>query len=535
MRHINITPSMLELFEGEMGVVSATVMPSNATNKNVLWMSSNPSIAIVSDGVVKAIKAGNASVIAQTYDGGKTAECEVIVKSKDAGLTYTLSNVTYNSVTFTGYINIPAAHLMFTSVEIYYSEKGKFNIADANKVSPSFDNSQTFTINLNNLSPNMEYDYCVAVKVRSETTYEEAGSFKTLHPYAQQDLSLNLNDAEDLSRTATANCYIVSRNGCYKFRPVKGNSATSVGSVTSASILWETYGTSETPECLDLIKAVCYKNGYIVFQVGEELSNFKTGNAVIAAKDANGEILWSWHIWFTYKPSSDRYNEGSCYMMDRNLGATNSRTGAVGSLGLLYQWGRKDPFLGSSSISSSIEAKSTITWPSAVESTSSTGTISYATAHPTTYITLNDSNYDWYYTGLFSSNNTRWSSSSSAKSIYDPCPHGWRVPDGSENGVWRVDWLGPLFNCSYDGVNKGMDLTERFGNQSSTSTIWYPASGYRDSEDGSLCCVGDLGQHWYASASIVYAFSLDFNYVGEVTWTNRTRRSKACAVRCIKE
>ena len=36
-------------------------------------------------------------------------------------------------------------------------------------------------------------------------------------------------------------------------------------------------------------------------------------------------------------------------MMDRNLGATSATPGNVGSLGLLYQWGRKDPFLGSSS------------------------------------------------------------------------------------------------------------------------------------------------------------------------------------------
>ena len=109
-------------------------------------------------------------------------------------------------------------------------------------------------------------------------------------------------------------------------------------------------------------------------------------------------------------------------MMDRNLGATSATPGDVGALGLLYQWGRKDPFLGSSSNSSSATAKSTIKWPSAVSSNSSNGTIEYATAHPTTLIKYNGSNYDWYYTGSSSNDNTRWTTSSSNKSIYDPCP-----------------------------------------------------------------------------------------------------------------
>ena len=76
-------------------------------------------------------------------------------------------------------------------------------------------------------------------------------------------------------------------------------------------------------------------------------------------------------------------------------------------------------------------------WPSAVSSDSNNGTIEYVTANPTTFITSRDGgNSDWYYTGSYTTDNTRWTESSSPKSIYDPCPAGWRVPDGSENGVW---------------------------------------------------------------------------------------------------
>ena len=166
---------------------------------------------------------------------------------------------------------------------------------------------------------------------------------------------------------------------------------------------------------------------------------FKEGNAVIAAKDADGNILWSWHIWLTDQPQAQVYNNDAGTMMDRNLGATSATPSDVGALGLLYQWGRKDPFLGSSSISSNTIAKSTITWPSAVSSDSSNGTIEYATAHPTTFITYNWSNYDWYYTGSSSTDDTRWTTSSSDKSIYDPCPAGWRVPD---KGIWSKAGFG---------------------------------------------------------------------------------------------
>lgn len=62
--------------------------------------------------------------------------------------------------------------------------------------------------------------------------------------------------------------------------------------------------------------------------------------------------------------------------------------------------------LGSSSISEEIEAASSITWPEPVVSTSSTGSIAYAVAHPTTFIEYDRSNYDWYYTGSSDTDNT---------------------------------------------------------------------------------------------------------------------------------
>ena len=340
------------------------------------------------------------------------------------------------------------------------------------------------------------------------------------------------NSAVDLSVSGIANCYIVSEAGLYKFRTVKGNSSVSAGSVSSAAVLWESFGTSTAPAVGELVKSVVYSNGYVAFQTAD---TFKEGNAVIAAKDSDGNILWSWHIWFTDQPQGQVYYNDAGTMMDRNLGATSATPGDVGALGLLYQWGRKDPFLGSSSISDLTLVESTITWPSTVSSDSSNGTIEYATAHPTTFITYNSSNYDWYYTGSSSTDNTRWTTSSSAKSIYDPCPAGWRVPDGGSNGVWsKALGSSSYFTDSslYNGTNKGMNFSGKFGND---QVIWYPASGYRGYNDGSFYDVGYYGYYWSASPSSYYAYGLDFYYDGYVYPSSNYYRAFGQSVRCLQE
>jgi uncharacterized protein (TIGR02145 family) len=338
----------------------------------------------------------------------------------------------------------------------------------------------------------------------------------------------------DLSKEGTANSYIVSWADSYKFSTVKGNSSESVGAVASAEVLWESFGTDVTPNDGDLVNNVSYAAGYITFQTAD---TFKEGNAVIAAKDVDGNILWSWHIWFTDQPQGQVYYNNAGTMMDRNLGAISATPGDVGALGLLYQWGRKDPFLGSSSISEEFVAKSTITWPSTVSSNSSNGTIEYATTNPTTFIAYNSNNYDWYYTGSSSTDNTRWATSESSKSIYDPCPAGWRVPDGDDNGVWsKAFGSSSSFEYTYSSSNEGMNFSGKFG---SASAIWYPASGFRDVRDSSLGNVGSRGYYWSASpcasSSNNCAYGLDVNGIGYVYPSYSLFRARGCSVRCLQE
>ena len=334
------------------------------------------------------------------------------------------------------------------------------------------------------------------------------------------------SSATDLASAGkTANCYIVSSAGTYKFKPVKGNSSTSVGSVYSVEVLWESFGTSQKPSVGDLIRSVNCDSGFIVFSTSP---SFKEGNAVIAAKSLSGEILWSWHIWLTDQPEEQVYYNNAGTMMDRNLGATSATPGDVGALGLLYQWGRKDPFLGSSSISESIEAKSTGTWPSVAASTSK-GNVGYATANPTTFITAgSSSDWDWHYS---SKNNELWKPS---KTIYDPCPAGWRVPDGGDNGVWSkaCGSSDHFSDYPYDSTDEGMNFSGKFG---SASVIWYPASGFRSFSDGSLFSVGFYGYYWSVAPGSYYAYSLYFYYDGRVNPSSNDYRASGRAVRCLQE
>ena len=85
---VSVTPSSLALIEGETATLSATVSPSNATNKSLSWSSSNASVATVSsDGKVKAVGAGSATITVTTSDGGRTAKCSVTVEAAKIPVT----------------------------------------------------------------------------------------------------------------------------------------------------------------------------------------------------------------------------------------------------------------------------------------------------------------------------------------------------------------------------------------------------------------------------------------------------------------
>lgn len=82
---VSLDKTSLTLKEGNTSTLGVTISPSDATNKNVTWTSSNNSVATVNNGVVTAVKAGSATITVTTSDGGKTATCNVTVQSSGGG------------------------------------------------------------------------------------------------------------------------------------------------------------------------------------------------------------------------------------------------------------------------------------------------------------------------------------------------------------------------------------------------------------------------------------------------------------------
>lgn len=248
----------------------------------------------------------------------------------------------------------------------------------------------------------------------------------------------------DLSKTASANCYIVdgsvgaNANKEFKFKAYKGNSTDNVGTVASVEVLWETYNNSTAVVQNSVIAAVDYDkqaaNDYyeIVFKMPATLH---AGNAVIAAKNALGAILWSWHIWIpstAIGTTADNTNFGAT-LMNRNLGAlvnaTTDTPSTAESYGLLYQWGRKDPFPGLG-----VASGSTAATIAGTAMTYYNGRISVdeAIANPTKFAyTTGAGNGDWN-TEI---NGTLWAEAS--KTIYDPCPPGYKVPARASTPFWN--------------------------------------------------------------------------------------------------
>ena len=209
----------------------------------------------------------------------------------------------------------------------------------------------------------------------------------------------------------------------------------------------------------------------------------KGGNAVVAAYNSSGTIVWSWHIWISdyiptglkdftpgdatarqaaiqeaktatisgtvhtydgneqYQATAWTESSGAFHelvIMDRNLGATRSTFSidnaldAARTFGNLYEWGRKDPFVGSID-GSSVEINFLYDgdgvaipiqkqqWSKGVNATSEAReeSIKYPDVYYTSYNTSTAIQFPA----------DSWLTATGAKTLYDPCPKGWRVPD----------------------------------------------------------------------------------------------------------
>lgn len=439
----------------------------------------------------------------------------------------------------------------------------------------------------------------------------------------------------DLSANGTANCYLVTSPGFYKFKAdVKGNGVVpsqleSVAGETviapkSALVLW--YNTlqksnnwvDESPVYLSSVSLD--SDGYIRFYTPDV---FVPGNVVIAAFAEEGvtyenitvdenkcinnaTLLWSWNIWTAegYDPESTAINADGNVFMDRNLGAVISGLGATGSyepagaVGNYYQWGRKDPFPTISDYTNSQPCQNsnfmfgTPTYTPVkslqINGQSATGTldgqmfgyrtktgggldsgntwnliarndissdkttkngvyVSYAVEHPYKYIINNGGTFGGFNTwinGDDASYKSLWGDAEHQKTLYDPCPAGWRVSSKDEaekflavavNATMAANKVGYEYQGHYipltssRGFDKGLVGHVCYPAQVSiesnfwTSTPWsgYPSYVY-------MATLKTETKYWEAFDNGKTAFK-------EKQLKADARNASSCPVRCVKE
>lgn len=288
--------------------------------------------------------------------------------------------------------------------------------------------------------------------------------------------------ANDLSAYGVANCYMVHAAGDYAFKTRRIDN-TPIQNIVKADWLWASRVNGSQNN--ELISDITYADGIISFKATEN-----KGNALIAAFDASGKIVWSWHIWMTDMPETFDYENNPVYqsggktdgfyVMDRNLGATG--TEGVAAYGMLYQWGRKDPFIGGYVNETEVFGQSgelTVCNPAyeqakweAAQCNKEIGSVDYAITRPMLLIYCDPNNNqanwldpsnieaDWKY----DYDKSLWQPF--AKSNYDPCPPGYQIP---RKGVFsKVEVRAQRV------PNAGVRYTTDSGKET-----WFPFQGFR--------------------------------------------------------
>ena len=352
-----------------------------------------------------------------------------------------------------------------------------------------------------------------------------------------------INTGYTLSNPECANCYMLNTGTEYaRFKIQRGVNGGSfeespyelhgvpTGTPHSADVLWESNGTVELTEVGSVVDPeIDIHNGYIYFQTPV---NNKSGNAVIALRDENGDILWTWHIW--------RFNNpGTSYYDNYGYGYMNCNLGHVGETeGLMYQWGRKDPFLGTawdSERQKPVAITSTLTWPEPVPSdTRFVSQVSYTVSNPTTFITANSINDHWFYlSSLPSEGYGVWYSDLNKKSDFDPCPPGYKVPS--------VDYQ-LLSSMNIQNLQWGVDMDAGTLSKDDRPDGWpvladraYAFTGYLSEDTGSI--VSDRSFYWSCN---VYESTLSYRcmevdkdgYMKRVTTS--APGARGAYIRCMK-
>lgn len=264
------------------------------------------------------------------------------------------------------------------------------------------------------------------------------------------------------------------------------------------------------------------------------------GNAVVYAKNSDNKYAWSWHIWVSdYVPDINMNgctytdSDNQFVWMDRNIGAkkavpaSSAPADIAATFGVEYQWGRKDPFPGGDAVS----ATSSIVIYDASGSPINTGGTTGVknAAGPVTWIAAAQ-NPDVFYTNSGDWNSAPaanlWGSPTTgtpaAKSSFDPCPPGWRVPYFNTTHPWNT-----LI------ASNGVWIAGQGFNWIALGAGYYPAAGKREKSTSAPTGVGAEIKNYSATATGTNVYLLSFNS-GVIGASNNADRGSSFPVRCIK-
>ena len=261
------------------------------------------------------------------------------------------------------------------------------------------------------------------------------------------------------------------------------------------------------------------------------------GQVAIYGNDQS-TILWSFIVWMTPTPAEHIYGNTGYIVQDRNLGTYMTGEGDNWKAnGVYFQWGRPTPFgwgakgyysmpTEATSVRFSIENPRYLLYTATVDNTKSDWYLGAWTGART------DRKDDFW--GNPNESNTYNNPSDGHKSIYDPCPKGYRVvspgvlTEVEKSGEYvKLSSIGVIRYC-YDGTNYsywplagarwGSNPSDRTSNNSTTAACYWsnsPATSYGNDKD--------------QGGSTIYYKAAD------KTWTHTAGRSHAFSVRCMKD
>ena len=400
---------------------------------------------------------------------------------------------------------------------------------------------------------------------------KSSGKIKVTAPAAlTPTLALSMTISDNHNRTAkleatltiveisiaanAANCYIVAPGSTLTIKAVEGNSTTELN-FNNAALVWQ--------DALGMVKSVSANSTEKVVVV--QLNPGIAGNAVVAAK-LDDVIVWSWHVWVAdYDPMSDPFvwtdkSTGTSYtFMDRNLGARNAEKYSAGALGLLYQWGRKDPFVGADGTESSV-------YVAQIRHRRQPGARGQRGASDLSVERLREHQppgvdpepqyvlfrhpvrhgpyVDWLTDDAQRQNHDLWGGVSGYKTKYDPCPEGWKVPVAGAPWGFRKEYKkagalndGQPYDSTYPWFIEYDDaycIGFRYKQADSGKEYWFPFTGKKDCNKGDLSGVGGGANYHTATCQNTLAIMEMFAWGNPASETG-LNRPYGSSVRCIKE